>query len=307
MDVNDIKKIIFSFSILLFFLQPLRADNSMSDFFVEWPSHNGLPTMIKIKKQLDSCVSKFQKIEMYETTDFGTMMVIDDIIMLTQRDNFAYHEMIAHVPMIVHPSPKKVLIVGGGDGGTLTEILKHSCVEEVVLCEIDQVVIDLSKKYLPEFCAAFDDSRVTIVVEDAAVYIKSKKNYFDVICVDSTDPFGPGEVIFQEAFYRDIAQALTHDGIAVTQSESMFLYEDLIARLYKQNNKLFQYAAYYYTIVPSYPSGTIGFSFCSKKYTAFENIDADRIAKLGHLRYYNEALHTASFQLPQFLKDCLTT
>ena len=307
MNVNDIKKIIFSFSILLFFLQPLLADNSMSDFFVEWPSHNGLPTMIKIKKQLDSYTSKFQKIEMYETTDFGTMMVIDDIIMLTQRDNFAYHEMIAHVPMIAHLAPKKVLIVGGGDGGTLTEILKHPGVEEVVLCEIDQVVIDLSKKYLPEFYAAFDDSRVTIVVEDAALYIQSKKNYFDVICVDSTDPFGPGEVIFQEAFYRDIAQALTADGIAVTQSESMFLYEDLIARLYKQNNKLFQYAAYYYTIVPSYPSGTIGFSFCSKKYSALENIDSKRIAKLGHLRYYNEAIHKASFQLPQFLKDRLTT
>ncbi len=291
---------------IFFFLQPLCAfDNTPPGFYVEWPDHNGLPTMIEIKKQLDSCTSEFQKIEIYETATFGNMLVIDDIIMLTQRDNAGYHEMIAHVPLIAHPCPKTVLIVGGGDGGTLTEVLKHSCVEEVVLCEIDHKVIDLCNTYFPEFKAAFDDPRVTVVTQDAAVYIKTKHNHFDVICVDSTDPFGPGKALFQEAFYRNIVEALTDDGIAVTQSESLFLYADLIENLYTQNRRLFPHACYYYALVPTYPSGTIGFSFCSKRHDAFAHIDLQRIKALDNVRYYNEAIHRASFQLPQFLKERL--
>lgn len=293
---------------LFFFLHPVFASNNTPEgFYVEWPDHNGLPTMIEIKKKLASCTSEFQKIEVYETATFGNMLVIDDVIMLTQRDNAGYHEMIAHVPLIAHPCPKKVLIVGGGDGGTLTEVLKHSCIEEVVLCEIDQKVIDLCRKYFPEFSAAFDDPRVTVITQDAAVYIKTKQNHFDVICVDSTDPFGPGQALFQEAFYRDVKATLTDDGIAVTQSESLFLYTDLIEKLYQQNRRLFPYASYYYTLVPTYPSGTIGFSFCSKKHDAFAHIDAERIKALSGLRYYNEAIHRGSFQLPQFLKEKLNS
>ncbi len=290
----------------LFFAHLVCASNNTPEgFYVEWPDHNGLPTMIETKKKLAFCISEFQKIEIYETATFGNMLVIDDIIMLTQRDNAGYHEMIAHVPLIAHPSPKKILIVGGGDGGTLAEVLKHACIEEVVLCEIDQKVIDLCKIYFPEFSAAFDDPRVTVITQDAAVYIKSKQNHFDVICVDSTDPFGPGKALFQEAFYRDVKAALTDDGIAVTQSESLFLYADLIKNLYTQNRRLFPYVSYYYTLVPTYPSGTIGFSFCSKKHDAFAHIDAERIKALGSLKYYTEAIHRASFQLPQFLKEKL--
>ena len=297
----------FMLTLVVFFSAMAMSPRVVPGFYVEWPNHNGIPTMLEVGNRLECIHSPFQKIELYQTTQFGTMMVIDDVIMLTQRDNAGYHEMAAHVPLIAHPNPKKVLVVGGGDGGTITQVLKHSSVREVVLCEIDQTVIDLSKKYFPEFAPSFDNPRVTIVVEDAAHYIKTQKDQFDVICVDSTDPFGPGEALFTEEFYKDIAAALTKDGIAVTQSESMFLYTDLIAKLYAYNRAMFAYASYYYTVVPTYPGGTIGFSFCSKKHNPFDHIDAQRIAALGALDYYNEGMHRASFQLPQFLIDRLVT
>jgi len=284
----------------------ITATTQTEEFFTEWCNHMGLPTMIQVEEKLESCQSEYQKIDIYKTTTFGMMMVIDDVIMLTQRDNPAYHEMITHVPMITHPNPKKVLIVGGGDGGTLHEVLKHNSVEEVVLCDIDSKVIELSYKYFPEFREAFEDKRTVIVNEDAAEYIKTRKGFYDVICVDSTDPFGPGEALFQKEFYDNIKEALTDDGIAVTQSESMFLYTDLIEELYQQNRKLFPIAHYYYALVPTYPSGTIGFSFVSKKYD-IDKIDKERIAQLKNLQYYNEQLHQAAFQLPEFLKKKLLT
>lgn len=271
------------------------------DFFIEFEFSHGIPSIIQIKKRLETIQSDYQTIEAYETEHFGNMLVIDGVVMLTQKDNFAYHEMIVHVPMNAHPQPKKVLIVGGGDGGTLKEVLRYSSVEEVVLCEIDPQVINISKKYFPEFSAGFDDPRLNLVIGDAAQYIKTKKNYFDIICVDSTDPIGPGQALFTKEFYHRIAQALTSDGIAVTQSESMFYSPGFIASLQEQNQQLFGHVAYYYTLVPTYPSGTIGFSFCSKKYNPFEQLDSKKIKQLGDLNYYSEAIHRASFQLPEFL------
>ncbi len=296
------------FAVTLLFSTSLMALDPLvvSGFYVEWPEHNGLPTMVEIKKQTEDLRSKYQHIQMYETTTFGNMMIIDDVIMLTQRDNAGYHEMIAQVPLNAHPNPQKVLVVGGGDGGTITQVLKHESVKEVVLCEIDEQVINVSKKYFPEFAASFDNERVTIVAEDASQYIKEQQGQFDVIIVDSTDPVGPGEALFTKAFYQDLHAALSDDGIAVTQSESMFLYTDLIEKLYKQNTELFAYTSYYYTLVPTYPSGTIGFSFCSKKHDPFSHLNADRIAQLGKLEYYNKAMHKASFQLPQYMIDRLT-
>jgi len=258
-----------------------------------------------IEEVLESYSSPFQKVEVYKTVPFGKMLVLDDVVMLTEYDNFAYHEMIAHVPMIVHSNPKKVLVVGGGDGGVLKEVLKHPSVEEVVVCEIDEEVVKVSKKHFPELASSFDDSRATFIAQDAAEYIKTKKNYFDVACVDSTDPIGPGEVLFTKEFYQNLEQALTEDGVVTTQSESMYYHRDVIASWYQRNDKIFKHAAYYFTVIPTYPSGTIGFSFCSKKYDAFENINTQRISSLKNLKYYNEAIHKASFQLPQFMKEKL--
>ncbi len=271
-------------------------------FEENYENEYGRNLRVAIKDVLEIRQSQYQKIEMYETVAFGKMLVLDGVIMLTEYDNYAYHEMIAHVPMISHKNPQRVLIVGGGDGGTLTEILKHANVKEIVLCEIDEEVINISKKYFTSFADSFNNNKVSLIIEDAAKYLATKKDYFDIICVDSSDPIGPAEVLFKEKFYLDIHSALTETGIAVTQSESLYYHTDLIKNLYIQNKKIFKYASYYYTLVPTYPSGTIGFSFCSKKYTPFMNLDENKIAQLKKLNYYSLSIHKASFDLPQFVK-----
>lgn len=274
-------------------------------FFTELVNHNGLPTVVEIVKKLEEHQSLFQKVEIYETRTFGTTMVLDGVIQLTERDTFNYMEMIAHVPLMAHPNPQKVLIVGGGDCGTLTAVLQHSCVQEVVMCEIDGVVVEMAKKYFPQFARAMEDSRATTIVQDAIEFVKTKKNYFDVVIVDSSDPFGPAEGLFNEFFYEDVKSALTDDGIVVSQAEPMFFYQSLIKRMYQQNRKLFKHVHYYYTLVPTYPSGSIGFLFSSKKYNYYENMSVQRMKNLKGLMYYNEEIHRASFCLPQYLKNAL--
>ncbi len=263
----------------------------------------GVRQTIPVTAQLESVTSKYQKIDIYETVPYGRMMVIDGIVMLTQFDNSAYHEMMVHVPMQAHPNPKTVLIVGGGDGGTLTEVLKYDSVERVVLCEIDKEVIRLSKKYFPEWEKSFSDTRLEIVAADGSKYIKQNPNVFDVICVDSTDNFGPAEVLFQKPFYESLKSALTDEGIAVTQSESIWYDTELVAKLTNQNKELFPFAAYYYTSIPTYPSGTIGFSFCSKKHAPLTLVSQKRIQEIPGRKYYNLQIHMASFMLPKFVMD----
>jgi len=185
----------------------------------------------------------------------------------------------------------------------LYEVIKHQSVQEVVVCEIDPEVIRLCQKHFPELACSFDDPRVTVINEDAAEYIKTKKDYFDVIIVDSSDPIGPAIVLFEQEFYQNLFEALQPDGIAVTQAESMFYDLELIGPWHKRNKTIFPHAYYYFTLIPTYPSGTIGFSFCSKKHTPFEPLDPKRIAGIKGLRYYNPNMHQASFALPQFLHN----
>ena len=278
------------------------ANNNDYLLFREVAFH-GIRQTIPVTAQLESVTSKYQKIDIYDTVSYGRMMVIDGIVMLTQFDNPAYHEMMVHVPMQAHPNAKTVLIVGGGDGGTLTEVLKYDSVEHVVMCEIDMEVIRLSEKHSPEWKESFSDPRLEIVAADGSKYIKQNPNTFDVICVDSTDNFGPAEVLFAKPFYESLKTALTKDGIAVTQSESIWYDTELVATLTNQNKEIFSFAAYYYTSIPTYPSGTIGFSFCSKKHNPFEHVQQKNIDKITGRRYYNFHMHTASFMLPQFVLD----
>jgi spermidine synthase len=242
--------------------------------------------------------SKYQKIELYNTEKFGKVLLIDGIIMLTEADEFAYHEMIAHVPLSIHPLAKKVLIIGGGDGGAAREILKHD-IEELDICEIDSDVIDICKKYLPTLANSFDDKRVKVIHKNGADFIKDKKEEYDVIIVDSTDPIGPGKELFTEEFYISLYKALKKEGIAVTQSESMFYDKDVIKELFSFSKKLFPIVKYYYTLVPSYPSGMIGFSLCSKKYDSFND------KGIKGLKYYNADMHKASFKLPSFMEKII--
>lgn len=268
--------------------------------------------VIKIgyKELLASRQSKFQKIDIYDTVPYGKMLVHDDVIMVTEFDEPHYHEMIVHVALTVHPHPRRVLVIGGGDGGTLREVIKHKDVEVADLCEIDGDVIELCKIHFPNLSNSYNDPRSHIYTEDGAAFIRSRKNYYDAIIVDSSDPIGPAEVLFQEQFYRDMLDALTEDGIIVTQSESYHYHRPVIAKLVKFCKKIFPIYGYYYTMVPTYPSGVIGFSFCSKKYHPISDFRPERAAALQDLKYYSSEIHKASFIFPrsfaQFLSELQT-
>lgn len=261
---------------------------------------NGFVPTVKAKLLVEE-QSPFQKIAVYETPCFGKMLTIDGIIQCTEYDNAAYHEMITHVPMLTHPNPKKVLIIGGGEGGALHEVLKYSSVEEVHICDIDEMVKKVSAPYFPEFAKAYQDSRVTAVYQDGAAYIKQFTNYFDVIIVDSTDFYGVAQSLLQLTFYRNISNALTESGIVVAQSESMYFNQDFIIVMQALLKIIFPQVNYYFTMVPSYPSGTIGFSFCSKKDYGLHPTRTIPQEINKTLQYYTKIIHGSAFFPPKFL------
>jgi spermidine synthase len=263
----------------------------------------GRTLKIKINSLLEKKDSKFQRIEVYDTKPFGRMLVLDGVIMCTEYDEHAYHEMIAHVPLCAHKNPENVLVIGGGDGGTIRETLRHRGVKRVDLCEIDGEVVEVSRKYLPQLACAFDDSRVSVFHEDGATFIEAHPDTYDVIMVDSSDPIGPAEVLFSEEFYVAMKKSLRADGIAVTQSESFYYHGDIVKRLTGYAKKHYAVSGYYFTVVPTYPSGIIGFTFCSKKYHPLADLNEARAKALEpELTYYNAAIHRGSFALPNFIK-----
>jgi spermidine synthase len=272
----------------------------MSNWFEEQLEiQNGRLKKIQYREILESVNSKFQKIDVYETISFGKMLVHDEVIMATEFDEANYHEMIVHVALNVHALPQRVLVIGGGDGGTLREVLKHKEVQIAHLCEIDEQVIEICKKHFPNLSCSFNDPRSKIFIEDGAEFVKNRENFYDVIIVDSSDPIGPAEVLFQEQFYKSMFNALTDNGIVITQSESLMYHRDIIKKIATFNKKIFPIYFYYYSLIPTYPSGLIGFSFCSKKYHPIKDINPEKASTLKGLKYYNQEIHKAAFALPQ--------
>lgn len=271
-----------------------------------YESEFGRTMRLKVTDKLASYDSEFQRIEIYDTKAFGRMLVLDGVFMTTEKDEMGYHEMIAHVPMCVHPNPRRVLVIGGGDGGTLREVLKHKEVEKADICEIDGDVIRLCREFMPALASSYNDPRVTIYTQDGAAFVAERKKAYDIILVDSSDPIGPAEVLFSEEFYKNVSQCLDDDGIAATQSESICYHPNIIAKLAGYNKKYFNVPSYYYTMVPTYPSGIIGFSFCSKKYHPIKDLNTEKAETLlPQLRYYNADIHKGSFALPQYMKITL--
>ena len=264
---------------------------------------------IQIDKQLHSEQTEFQRIDIFESKEFGRMMVLDGYVMLTEKDEFIYHEMIVHVPMAVHPNPKRVLIIGGGDGGTARELLRYKNVESVDLVEIDERVVDISRKYLPQTACRFDDERLHCYFEDGLKFIRHCDNEYDLIIVDSTDPFGPGEGLFTKEFYGNCYKALKEDGIMVNQHESPFYDEDAFAmqRAHQRIVKSFPInMSDQDNSIPTYPSGHWLFGFASKKYHPVLDFDAKKWNALGlKTRYYNANLHNASFALPNYVEELM--
>lgn len=267
----------------------------------------GFGIAIKAGKVLFSDKSDFQKVEIFETdSQLGRVLTLDDLMMTTEGDEFHYHEMIAHIPMMHHKCPKSVLVIGGGDGGTVREVLKHKTVERVVLCEIDGMVIEACKKYLPTIACELDNPKVEIRVADAIEYIKDKKNEFDIILIDSTDPIGPGEGLFTEEFYTNIKNSLKDGGIMVAQSESPFAQKDAVQKMYTLLKKVFPVCSTYTSNIPTYPGGYWAWAFCSKDVKPLSYFAEDRYEDIvKSCKIYNRDYHNARFALPNYLKELL--
>ncbi len=277
----------------------------MDLWYTEKHSDNVGITM-KITKTLFSGKSEFQQLDIVETLEYGKMMLLDGLVMVTERDEFVYHDMITHPALFTHPAPKKVLVIGGGDGGSIREIMKHPEVELAVLCEIDGLVIDKSIEYLPSMACEIDGSnpRVKLHVDDGLAYIRAHQNEFDIILVDSTDPIGPAVGLFEEDFYRLVHAALKEDGIMVAQSESPFYHAEIQKSMFGNLRAVFPVVEMYQAFIPTYPSGLWSFAFASKKYHPVRDFDRQRAAERGFTtRYYNEDLHLGAFMLPTFARD----
>jgi len=279
----------------------------MAEQFYKEITPAGFGIAIKIKEVLFSQQSQFQKVEILDSdSTLGKILTLDDLMMTTEGDEYFYHEMISHIPMNSHKNPKSVLVIGGGDGGTVREVLKHDTVEKVVLCEIDGMVIDVCKKYLPTIAGKLDDPRVEILVEDAIEYIKNKENEFDIVLIDSTDPMGPGEGLFTEEFYTNVKKSLKKGGIVAAQSESPVVNKEEIKKMYSLLKKVFPITSTYTSPVPTYPGGYWAWAFCSEEVEPLSYIDERRCeAVTKTCKIYNKEYHKARFALPNFLKKLL--
>lgn len=262
----------------------------------------------RITGKLDEVQSPFQKIEIYQSTDWGNLMLIDGAMMLTARDNFLYHEMIAHPVLFTHPNPKRVVIIGGGDCGTLREVLKHPGVESVTQCDIDEQVTRMAEKYFPELCASNHDPRAEIMFDDGLAYMKNcPAGSVDIVIVDSTDPVGPAEGLFNAAFFADCARALKDDGILVQQSESPLMLLDLIKEMRAEMGKAGFHA--FQTLPfpqPCYPTGWWSVTMAKKNAGAgFGFRTADASNKAFDTDYYSANIHAGAQALPPFVARAL--
>jgi len=251
-----------------------------------------------VQETLCNFKTQFQQLAVLDTVQYGRMLVLDGMVQTTERDEYVYHEMIAHIAMQAHPSPKDVLVIGGGDGGAIREVLKYAAVESATLVEIDEAVIEMSKKYLPEISCGLSDPRANVLVADGIKHVKQSAGKYDVILVDSTEPVGPAVGLFAEEFYADISKALKKDGMLVAQTESPFFNRDLIENAYARIGRVFPLTKLYLASIPTYPSGLWSFTVGSKCYEP-ENCRQKPV----NTKYYNFAVHQGAFCLPNFVKE----
>lgn len=278
------------------------------EFWFSEPHTPNVKLSIRVDRQLYSGKSEFQRIDVFDSPEFGRFLTLDGYMMLTEKDEFIYHEMITHVPMAVHPNVRDVLVIGAGDGGVIRELTQYQDLEHIDMVEIDELVVEVCKKYLPKTACRLDDPRLTIHYEDGLKFVRSKENAYDLIIVDSTDPFGPGEGLFTREFYGNCYKALREDGILINQHESPFYaaHQRSVRDAHRHIVMEFPVSTVYQAHIPSYPSGHWLFGFASKKYHPIGNLDEARWNKLRiNTRYYNTALHRGAFALPNYVLDIL--
>ncbi|KII84993.1 hypothetical protein PLICRDRAFT_116968 [Plicaturopsis crispa FD-325 SS-3] len=261
----------------------------------QWP---GQAMTLKVNRILHVEKSLYQDVLVFESETYGNVLVLDGVIQVTERDEFSYQEMIAHIPLASHPNPKKVLVIGGGDGGVVREVLKHESVEQVVvLCDIDEAVVRVSKEYLPHMSSLLSSPKVTVFIGDGFKFLAENESTYDVIITDSSDPVGPAASLFQKPYFQLLHDALTPGGHISTQGECLWLHLPLISELRKTTSSLFPVAEYAFTTIPTYPSGQIGFAVCSKE--AGRDLSTP-LRTVPGTRYYNAQVHKAAFVLPEF-------
>ena len=263
---------------------------------------------LRVEQQLFSAESEYQRIDVFDSMEFGRVLVLDGDIMLTERDEFVYDEMITHVPMAVHPNPKNILVIGVGDGGVVKELTRYDSVESIDLVEMDPMVVEVCKKYLPNNACQLDNPRVHIHYENGLKFLRRHESEYDIIIIDSPDPFGPSEGLFTKEFYGSCYKALKDDGIMVNQQGSPFYREDAVAmqRSHRRIASTFPIARTYQAHIPSYAAGYWLFGFASKRYHPINSFDGAKWRSLGlKTKYYTTKLHIGCFYLPAFLEEML--
>lgn len=263
---------------------------------------------LKVNCQLHNEKSNYQKISVFDSPEFGRFLTLDGIMMLTERDEFIYHEMITHPAMAVNPHIKNVLVIGAGDGGVVRELGKYKEIENIDVVEIDERVVAVCKEYLPKTACGFDDPRVHLYFQDGLKFVRRVENKYDLIIVDSTDPFGPGEVLFTKEFYGNCYKALKEKGILINQHESPFYEGDAKAMksAHRRISHAFPISSVYQAHIPTYPSGHWLFGFASKVLHPLKDLKTVDWNPLKiPTRYYNTDLHQGAFALPTYVKEML--
>lgn len=284
------------------------------DFVLEKSPEGSYLFGFGLKKKLFEKQSQFQKVEVYDTVHHGKVLLHDGFFMLSERDEAIYHEMISHVPMFVHGAAKKVLVIGGGDGGTAREILRHPGVESCTMVEIDGVVVDVCKEFFPQVAESFSNPKLNLIIDDGVAFMKNTQEKFDVIVIDSTDPIGPATPLFGEDFYADVFRCLNEEGIVVAQGESPFYSLEMQQKLLSMNFKKFQWTSMYNFSNLTYPGGLWSFFFASKKKHPILDFRSEGMEKLPPrsnmdlpFHYYNSEVHKACFSLPEFQRSRLAS
>jgi len=264
------------------------------------PYHDISAIGIHITDLLHHEQSPFQDIKVHATVGHGRLLLLDDMVMLTELDEFVYHDLLTHVPLCVHADPRQVLVVGGGDGGTVREVLKHPGVERVVLCEIDERVTRVCQQWIPSVAGALDDPRVELVFADAVEYVRTHTGAFDAVLVDSSEPIGPAAGLFEGSFFADLRRALRPGGVVSAQTESPFYAADTVRAVFREIRGVFQQVHGYFGSIPTYPSGCWTFALASDE-RGPDMLDERRAAAL-RCKYFNRAVARGTFALPEFAR-----
>ncbi len=262
----------------------------------------------EVTRQIIDCQSQFQHIELFETANYGRLLILDGIIQLLEFDEFVYHEMLVNLAIMNHPAPRRALVVGGGDGGAIRELCRHQELEEIHLCEIDPMVTEVARKELPNLTCTFDDPRLTVYHEDANTFIERYSDYYDVIVIDSTDPVDFAEPLFGTEFYSKVYRALTSDGVVSAQSESVYLFPEIVKNLRKVQTEVFGHSTYAMFYVPSYPMGNIGAALsCRNQRDLTIPLRTAGSELTSAWRYYTSEMHQAACTLPPFVQQILNS